>query len=156
MTLHTDIYLNQLAQGLKPWDTAQQWFAGLSGEAQLNVLDRLAYFAMQAQVVGSDAEEAIRRSGLKPGFTACAVLSSNAHRDKEGSGAVRVAMRTIVGLPEAERHKSFILLLSLFAVADERRRSKRRDPDRHWWHRDLSDERVIAELLAAEVSQKDK
>jgi hypothetical protein len=67
-----------------------------------------------------------------------------------------VAMRTIVGLPEAERHKSFILLLSLLAVADERRRSKRRDSDRHWWHRDLSDERVIAELLAAEVSQKDK
>lgn len=61
---------------------------------------------------------------------------------------MRVALSKVLGLPANERDKSFLLLLALFAVADQRRRQSDFNPARHWWHRDLSDDKVVADILA--------
>jgi hypothetical protein len=54
----------------------------------------------------------------------------------------------IIGLPEHEREKSFVLFLGLLAVADGRRRKTACAAGcTHWWHRDLSDPDVVRSTL---------
>ena len=148
MSLAIDIFLNQLAQGAKPLAEGQRWFAQLSDEARVDVLQRLMSYALQARAVGSDADAAVAKSGLNPGYTASAVLAAHARVDQQSSSGMRVALSKVLGLPANERDKSFLLLLALFTVADQRRRQRDFDPARHWWHRDLSDDKVVADILA--------
>lgn len=148
MSLELDIYLNQLAQGAKPLAAGAQWFAQLSDEGQIDALQRLTSFALQAQAVGSDVDGAIAKSGLKAGYTPCRVLAAHTEDDQRGSSALRVALSKVIALPADERSKSFLLLIALFAVADQRRRERDFDPARHWWHRDLSDESVLTDIRA--------
>jgi hypothetical protein len=147
MSLELDIYLNQLAQGVKPLSAGEQWFLQLPEEAQVDALRRLASHAMQAGAVGNDVAAAVSASGLKSSYTPCSMLTAHT-KDQLASSALRVAMSRVIALPAPERRKTFLLLIALLSVADRRRRERDFDPARHWWHRDLSDERVVADILA--------
>ncbi|NRA69270.1 MAG: hypothetical protein HRU19_32670, partial [Pseudobacteriovorax sp.] len=61
-------------------------------------------------------------------------------------GHITMAMEKICTLPENEREKSFKLLVSLLGVSDGRRRSEEVYCN-HWWHRDLSDDEVVRDIL---------
>lgn len=92
MSLAIDIYLNQLAQSAKPLAEGQRWFAQLSEEAEVDVLQRLMSYALQARAVGSDVDAAVAKSGIKPGDTACVILAAYARADQKSSSGMRVAL----------------------------------------------------------------
>jgi len=56
-------------------------------------------------------------------------------------------MAKLLKLPASESIKTFFLLMSLLAIADARRYSKYcQNGCSHWWHRDLSDRKVLDEI----------
>lgn len=121
MSLELDIYLNQLAQGVKPLPAAEQWFLQLPEQAQVDALRRLASHAMQAGAVGGNVDAAVSASGLKSSYTPCSMLAAHT-KDQKASSALRVAVSRVIALPAPERRKIFLLLIALLCVADRRRR----------------------------------
>ncbi|NKC16808.1 MAG: hypothetical protein GKR94_32830 [Gammaproteobacteria bacterium] len=148
MSLEIEIYLNQLAQGIKSVNKAVEWFVDLADNFQLDVLTKLAFFILQAGGLGRDVEEAIFLSGLRKTYTPCQLLLKAQRDEPEGNILLKQVLTKAINLPENERQKSFRLLLALFSIADKRKRSRGLDPDKYWWHRDLSDDVIVDEILS--------
>ena len=148
MDLKTDIYLNQLAQGVIPLEEGKEWFSNLLTDLQLEVLRRLVFFILQAGAIGRDASMAVSSSPLKATFTPCQLLIKAGHEEPDGNQALKSYLAKVINLPELERMKSFLLLVSLFGVADRRKRESGLLPEKYWWHRDLSKQEVIDEIIA--------
>ncbi|MFB6828336.1 DUF5958 family protein [Streptomyces hydrogenans] len=123
-----DVRLNELAQGLRPRSEGIAWFDALGAEEQSEVLLSLRHHCIQARALTEDADESIRRSGLRPTHTPAVLVSR---------GRIDVQLRKIAALtPLDERRKSFRLLVAVLAVADERRRERScAGGCGHWWHR---------------------
>lgn len=150
MDLETEILLNQFAQGFKPMSAAEEWFVSHPEPLQQEVLRGLVHLAGQAGAVGRHVQMAIELSGLKSTYTPCVLLTRAANRDEELSRALYEGLAKVLALPSSEASKSFRLLLSLLAVADdERRRHEGGICERHWWHRALDDPAVIADIRRA-------
>src|SRR5436190_4684 len=109
-----ELHLNRIAQGLVSEAEGHSWFESLQPEARLKTLRVLANICQQSHPLSQEVPQAIERSGLKATFTPC-VLLKLAARPQD-------AFNRIVALPGAEQVKSFRLLVSLFAIADTRRR----------------------------------
>jgi Family of unknown function (DUF5958) len=126
MPTETEIVLNRLAQQIVAEEEGLRWFAGLGVDEQKGVLQKLWMFAAQAGASVNDVDAAIQRARLKPSLTPCVLLKG---------GPLKVQVAKVLGLPIGEREKSFRLLLALFQVADERRRSTSCVKGcSHWWH----------------------
>ncbi|GLS25727.1 DUF5958 family protein [Marinibactrum halimedae] len=147
MDIKTDIYLNQISQGVKPLNEAVEWFISAK-EIQIEVLRRLIYFILQSGALGKDVESAISNSGLKPTFTPCQLLLKVFREEPNGNIMLSQSLSNIANLPESEREKSFKLLLAMFSIADKRKREKGLQPEKYWWHKDLSDVGVVEKILA--------
>lgn len=126
MPSDAEVFLNRLAQGIAPEDEGRRWFGRLSADERLSALRSLWMFAAQAGAVEGDVDVAIIRSALKPTFTPSTLLKN---------GPLKVQVAKVLNLPESEQEKSFRLLLALFTVADERRRTTTcLGGCSHWWH----------------------
>ncbi|MFE0863324.1 DUF5958 family protein [Streptomyces rochei] len=126
--IERDVLLNELAQGFRPMSEGIEWFDGLSQEEQTGVLLFLRHHCVQARAVTEDAQEAIRRAGLRPTHTPAVLISRGRIDDQLGK---------IAGLaPLDERRKAFRLLIAVLTIADARRRERFcSDGCSHWWHR---------------------
>ncbi|MFJ3516335.1 MULTISPECIES: DUF5958 family protein [unclassified Streptomyces] len=109
------IMLNELAQDLRPLPEGVAWFEALSPEAQGDVLVLLCQYCLQADASTEDGPEAVLRSGLRPTHTPAVLITRGRINEQLGKIA-RLA-------PPDERRKAFRLLVSVFAVADDRRRA---------------------------------
>lgn len=126
MPPESDVLLNRLGQGTVSEHEGCQWFGHLAGDEQREVLNRLWYFAAQAGAQEGDVADAIVRAKLKATFTPCVLLKN---------GRLKIQVAKLLDLPHAERERSFRLLLALFQIADERRRSTTCATGcSHWWH----------------------
>ncbi len=144
MNLRDEVLLNQIAQGVRPVQEGNAWFAALPGDRRLEILRWLANMATHAGARMGDAEAAIRDAGLKPTATPSVLLSKD---------NLPVQLAKIVNLPADEQPKAFRLLTALFRVADARRRAVQcAGGCSHWWHRDLSDGGVVEELLSTDLA----
>lgn len=133
------IFINQVLQNIEPLQKATVWFEGQNSIEQLNILQFLHYMSSQAGVVHSDISEAIQKSRLKMTYTPCVLLKKNDYR---------VQMSKVLKLPKTEYLKIFHLLIWIARITDERRRKTLcKQKCSHWWHQDLSDDRVIKKLL---------
>jgi hypothetical protein len=122
-------FLNSLAQDIRSMGEGKEWFEKLPFEKQLEILREISLYAQQAGVRESDVQNAIDKSGLKATYTPCILASK---------GNLKIQLAKILNLPKVEYLKSFILLLSLFSVADERRRNNQcKNGCSHWWHQEL-------------------
>jgi hypothetical protein len=116
------------------------WFDALTQSRQREILDELKLMVSQAKPVLDDGPAAVQASGLRSTFTPCVLLSR---------GYTLQVVTKIVGLPADEYRKSAALLLTLFAIADRRRRETQcASGCSHWWHRDLTDPAFVAAFLA--------
>lgn len=132
------IVLNQIVQGVIAAKDAVVWFLSLADELKRTALRELAAMTLQAGAVPADVEEAVSRSGSKGTCTPAVLLSK---------GPLKVQVARVIGLPAQEMERSFRLLVSLVAIADERRRATRCDLGcEHWWHQDLSDPRIVDQI----------
>lgn len=149
MTIELEICLNQIAQEVVPPDEALQWFNNFEHDEQMGMFQILLFINLQAGALADDADQAVSRSGLRPTFTPCVLLYKAQRMQPHSQPALQQVLWKIANLPANEKEKSLHLFVALFQVADARRRERCFQPERHWWHRELSDENVVAEILAA-------
>jgi hypothetical protein len=122
-----ELRLNRIAQGVITEDAGGSWFEALQPFEQKQALTVLAKICQQAHPIKEEVSLAIERARLKPTFTPCVLLSR--------AEVPEHSFKRIIGLPHAERLKSFRLLLSLFALADTRRREVHcKNGCTHEWH----------------------
>lgn len=121
-----EIKLNKIAQGIIDIESGMNWFMESDSNTQLKLLRKLYYMILQAGAKEDDISQAISLSKLKRTFTPCVLLSK---------GNLKIQIPKIINLPVQEYLKSFKLLISLFSVADERRRNIIcKNGCNHWWH----------------------
>ncbi len=138
MNLADEITINQIKQKLISQEDAKNWFLSFPSEAQQEILHRLCYMTLQAAARDEDVSLAIAKSKLRPTYTPCVLL---------GRGRLKEQMAKLLKLPPSEFIKTFFLLISLLAIGDARRYCKYcQDGCSHWWHRDLSDRKILDEI----------
>ena len=135
------IVLNQLAQGIVSDSEGDVGFRTKDVNDQRRVLLGLNGLVLQASPRMDDAPLAISEARLAHTLTPCVLIM----KPDLGSQLSKLAR-----LPEPELPRAFRLLVKLLGVADgRRRREKPRDLVNHWWHRDLSDPKVLEEIKRA-------
>jgi hypothetical protein len=144
MTAKDIIFLNQVVQGIHDVDRAVEWFRGHEAEEQVHILQQVGYIAIEAGATAADALNAAEMVGVKSGTPACVMMSKQPSKTQ---------LAKVLGLPEAERQRSFAFLLGLLIVADERRReTKCQGKCSHWWHRDLRNQEVVNDIIDSGVT----
>ncbi|MCX4633076.1 DUF5958 family protein [Streptomyces sp. NBC_01443] len=106
----TERVVNEIAQELRTIDDGAAWFSGLSLARRQEVLRDVAGYAMQAHITAADGRAGVARSGLKPTANPSVMVCMDPPRTG------------FVNLPADEHLKAFRVLVSVFTVADTRRR----------------------------------
>ncbi|WP_432751935.1 DUF5958 family protein [Streptomyces sp. JL2001] len=119
----TELVVNEIAQGLRPLDDGVSWFSGLAPTRQQMVLQEVAGYALQAHITAVDGRVGVARSGVKPTANPSVMICMDPPR------------YGFAGMPSAEHVKAFRVLVSVFAVADTRRRETYcKGACGHAWH----------------------
>ncbi|MFG2454739.1 DUF5958 family protein [Streptomyces sp. NPDC048512] len=119
----TERVVNEIAQGLRMLDSGVGWFSGLAPEGRQEVLQEVTGYAMQAHVTSADGRAGVARSGVKPTANPSVMICMDPPR------------YGFAGLPAAEHVTAFRVLVSVFAVADTRRRETYcKGACTHGWH----------------------
>jgi hypothetical protein len=131
-----DIWIDRVAQGIDPVAPAATSFGLRTEEERRDILRRVGLLALQAGARPADAAAAIIASPVKPRRTA-AVLP--------GKDQLAARLSQIAKLAASELLDGFLLVVSLLAMADARRRATcRASGCSHWWHGDLRDAWLLA------------
>ena len=138
MRLQDEILINQYGQGVISHEILVNIFENLAEEEKKVFLGELLNLIIQSKPLDIDIDDAIVQSGLKVSYTPCVLLKK---------GISQHILEKIISLPDNESLKSFILLLSLFKIAYNRRFQKERGNANKWWYWDLSDEQNIDLIL---------
>ncbi|WP_403490407.1 DUF5958 family protein [Streptomyces caniferus] len=114
---------NEVAQGLRTLDDGTAWFCALSPVGRQVVLQEVAGYAMQAHITATDGRAGVARSGVKPTANPSVMICMDPPR------------YGFAALPADEHVKAFRILVSVFSVADTRRRQTYcKDTCGHAWH----------------------
>jgi len=139
MKLEDEILVNKFGQGLVAIDQLTEEFSLLGVfQKKREFLNEFLYLIMQSKPKKEDIEPAILESGLKPTFTPCVLLKK---------GVANHDLEKLVNLPENELTKAFVLLLSLFKIAYQRRFAVEKDNPDKWWYWDLSDNEKVEMIM---------
>jgi hypothetical protein len=121
-----EIIINRIAQDKFDFDEGVQWFDRLEKKKQRDVLDKLILFIQQAHPTKEFIDMGLEAAPIKQTMTPVVIFKTqnlNAALDK---------MRTI---GEDEWRKTFATMLSIFKVADAKRRETWcKDGCTHEWH----------------------
>lgn len=138
MKLEDEILVNKFGQGLVAIEQLKEWFGLLEVLKQKEFLKEFLYLIIQSKPKKEDIEPAIIDSRLKSTFTPCVLLKK---------GLANHDLEKLVNLPENELTKTFVLLLSLFKIAYNRRFTvEKNNPDK-WWYWDLSDSEKVEIIM---------
>jgi len=138
MKLEDQVLVNQFGQGLIAIDQLTADFSLLEIMTKRKFLNELLFLIMQSKPKETDIELVIIKSGLKSTYTPCVLLKK---------GVANHNLKNIVNLPEYELTKAFVLLLSLFKIAYERRFIDEKDNPHKWWYWDLSDREKLEMIM---------
>ncbi|MGW1035426.1 DUF5958 family protein [Streptomyces antibioticus] len=97
-------------------------FSGLGPTRRQEVLQEVAGYAMQARITSADGRAGVAKSGVKPTANPSVMICMDPPRYGFAS------------LPADEHVKAFRVLVSVFAVADTRRRTYCKGTCGHAWH----------------------
>lgn len=137
MIIEYQILINKYGQGLINSEPLSLIFKGLEVVSKRSFLNYMLFLIQQSKPTVSDTEPAILGSGLKPTYTPCVLLKK---------GVATHNLEKLINLPENELNKVFLLLLSLFKVAYQRRFAIEKNHPDKWWYWDLSDEMNISKI----------
>jgi hypothetical protein len=138
MSIDHAILINQMAQGIVAIGDGERWFSAFNLEFKRSMLREINAMILQAHPALEDPVSAIAASGLKETLTPCVLLA------KPG---IKVQLAKLANLPESELTNVLKLLVRLLGIADMRRLEMRQiDTVNHWWHRDLRNPQVVAEI----------
>ncbi|MDN3649605.1 DUF5958 family protein [Reinekea marina] len=103
-----------------------EWFSNSSDAKKNEIMKSLDYCIYQSHPTVKDIEEGLIKSNLKETYSPCVLIR------KKPFSEVRQKVLRMNGL---DQERSFKLLLSVFSVADERRRKTQCiDGCDHEWH----------------------
>lgn len=121
-----EVFVNELAQGLRPMHEGFAWFGSLDEQRKRAVLREVAAYIAQAGGQPDDLVAALQVSGIKATSTAAVLLSKP---------ALPIQLAKVANLPEPELERAFPLVVALLGVADHRRRQAGCGSGcNHWWH----------------------
>ena len=123
---YREIKINRIAQGIISFEEGFLWFESANKYYQQKILQDLNVFLQHTHPRPNEIETGIQLSGLKTTYTPCVLILKKPIKD---------ALAKIMLLPQDEWKKAFILLMSIFGVADLRRRNTQcKDGCSHAWH----------------------
>ncbi|MEU5659961.1 DUF5958 family protein [Streptomyces sp. NPDC047737] len=102
--------VNEVAQGLRTLNDGSSWFSALSQAERRAVLQEVGGYAMQAHITAADGQVGVARSGVKPTANPSVMICMDPPR------------YGFAARPADEHVKAFRVLVSVFSVADKRRR----------------------------------
>ncbi|MFD7034086.1 DUF5958 family protein [Streptomyces sp. NPDC059917] len=115
--------VNEVAQERRTLDEGTSWFSALPAVGRQAVLHEVAGYAMQAHITAADGREGVARSGVKPTANPSVMISMDPPR------------YGFAALPADEHVQAFRVLVSVFSVADTRRRQTYcKGTCGHAWH----------------------
>ncbi|GAA0301282.1 hypothetical protein GCM10010302_44780 [Streptomyces polychromogenes] len=121
--VQTELVVNEIAQELRTLDDGVAWFSALSPASRREVLHQVGGYAMQAHIRAADGRAGVARSGVKATANPSVMICMDPPR------------YGFSGLPADEHVKAFRVLVSVFAIADTRRRQARcKNACGHPWH----------------------
>jgi hypothetical protein len=121
-----EIIINKIAQDKFDFDEGINWFNRLEKEKQKDVLNKLTLFIQQSHPTKETVDLGLETAPIKKTMTPVIIFKTQKLTD------ALTKMRT---LPEDEWRKSFVTMLSVFRVADTRRRETLcKDGCTHEWH----------------------
>lgn len=119
----TERVVNEVAQGLGSLDSGTVWFTALSPDGRKAVLQEVAGYAMQAHITAADGAAGVAQSGVKPTANPSVMICMDPPR------------YGFAALPADEHVTAFRVLVSVFSVADTRRRQTScKGTCTHAWH----------------------
>ena len=139
MKLEQEILLNQYGQRVANIDQLISLFESFNDKNKRLFLKDLLYLIMQSKPNNDDIETSIKESRLKPSYTPCVLLKK---------GIEFYNLERLVGLPDNELKKVFVLLLTLFKIAYNRRFEAEKDHPSKWWYWNLSDSKKMEMILS--------
>jgi hypothetical protein len=121
-----ELKINQIAQGLVSLADGLEWFDGATPDFRLEIMRSLDLCIFQSHPTIEDIEQGIKKSGLKESYSPCVLIR------KKPFNQVR---QKILEMPELDLRRGFVLLISVFSVADLRRRETQcKGGCTHDWH----------------------
>jgi Family of unknown function (DUF5958) len=122
----TELQLNKIAQGFVSLKDGIDWFDASDLNTKKNILQSLSVILTQSHPTSDDVENGIKQSELKRTYTPCVLMAEKPFGE---------AVSKVRNLPENEWRKTFVLWLSIFSIADKRRRETTcSDGCTHEWH----------------------
>lgn len=123
---NTELHLNKIAQGFISIQNGIDWFDSFDLNEKKEILQSLSVILTQAHPTSDEIANGIEQSKLQTTFTPCVLMVQKPFKE---------AIAKIRNLPECEWEKSFVLWLSIFSIADRRRRETEcSDGCAHEWH----------------------
>lgn len=118
--------INKIAQGVITLEEGLAWFDSSDSESRLEIMGSLDLCIHQSHPNREDIERGIQLSGLKETYSPCVLI-----RKKH----INEARAKVLAMPELDQRRAFILFVSVFGVADKRRRETQcKDGCKHEWH----------------------
>ena len=122
----TELKINKIAQGLISLDEGLAWYDESEADSRNEIMKALDLCIFQSHPTKEDVEKGIKKSGLKETYSPCVLARIKPFNE---------ARQKLLNMPEPDRRRGFILFLSIFSVADKRRRETCcKDGCAHEWH----------------------
>jgi hypothetical protein len=110
-----EIAINKIAQRIIPIEEGVEWFTSASDESKSEIMRALDLCIFQSHPNNEDIENGIVKSELKETYSPCVLIR------KKPFNEVRQKVLNMSGL---DLVRSFRLLITVFGIADERRRNE--------------------------------
>jgi hypothetical protein len=138
-SIDEQIFINQYSQNIYSLEKMEEWFNDRDYNDKKDVILNLLNMVIQVHATYEEILYIAESLGLLSSTSAIKLLNKNKPYSKYGY--------ELADLPEKELNKCFKLLISVFALADNRRKNKECISGcRHWWHQDLSDKSFLEKL----------
>ncbi|MFT4070543.1 MAG: DUF5958 family protein [Dysgonamonadaceae bacterium] len=139
LKIEQEVLINQYGQGIAHIDSLISLFSSIDKDLQKVFLMHLLTLIQQSKPRNEDIELAIQESKLRATYTPCVMLKK---------GVATHNLMQLINLPENEQQKTFILLLSLFKIAYQRRYQEEKNNTDKWWYWDLSDNEAVNTIIS--------
>jgi hypothetical protein len=121
-----EIIINKIAQDKLDFDQGLIWFDALDDEQKIEAINNLCMFIQQAHPTKEFVDLGLELAPIKKTMTPVVIFRRQ---------NLKTALNKIRGLPQDEWKKAFVTMLSVFKVADTKRREIWcKDGCSHDWH----------------------
>ena len=142
------IQINQLVQDCIDFDGFKRWYDSLSDQEQCALTVTLCEFAYQAGFDEEIYEDALFEANIEV-QNPLVVHATSFHKPYEFLNLFGL-YTWLTQLNSTERFTVFKMFVYLFGKADRNRYDNKcegKENCGHWWHQDLTDERVVQAIL---------